>query len=177
MSSSKYLKSRDLKIIRAWINRVKRKNEKPKKSHKKQARKRVKKQLRYKEVGCGKKRLVLDLGKRSVLKIAISVNGIKDIEREVEMYRKAPNKLKRNLAKVRESGKGWLVMKKMKRKVAKTKRTKVKARRLRKRFERSGISAGDLFSKKSKRVRWANIRRGRKRKIVVIDYGNFKFKR
>lgn len=174
-SSKKYLRSKDLKIIRYWIGRVERKKYKPKKSSHKKAWKRLKK-MNYKKIGKGKKRIVLSIRKKNVLKVATSVNGIRDIKREVEVYRKASKRLRRHLAKVKGHGHGWLVMRKMTRKVRKRKGIKRRVRRLEKRFLRGGIRPRDLFSTKKRRVRWENLRLGPKKRLVVIDYGNFKVK-
>ncbi|RKD26768.1 hypothetical protein BEP19_16340 [Ammoniphilus oxalaticus] len=173
MSLFDYLDVEDALLVEAWIQEVETEKYPLRKSLKEKARERFN-DIKLKELGCGKKRIVFDLDNGWVLKIAIAFNGINNNQREVEMYQSAPPRLQKRLAKIKEFGHGWLVMQRITKPVPKKKGIKAEIKKIIKQFERSGIIPGDLISPK-RRIRWPNIRL-RKGRIVVIDYGNFKWK-
>ena len=169
---SKHLAPCDLEAIKSWIEKVERHKYRPKKLLGKKAHKDL--NLTYKMIGYGKKRIAYDIDNGLVLKIAITTSGIKNNMTEVEIYQTVSSKLRRHLAKVKEHGHGWLIMKKLKKEVKRTNRNKSELKRVQRKFESRGVCPDDLITRK-KRVRWSNIRLDAKRKIIIIDYGNFKF--
>ena len=109
----------------------------PKKLLAKKARKNL--NLTYKMIGYGKKRIAYDIDNGLLLKIAITTSGIKNNMTEVEIYQTVSSKLRRHLAKVKEHGHGWLIMKKIKKEV-RTKRNKSELKRVQRKFESRGVS-------------------------------------
>jgi len=172
IESSRYLKVEELMAIQSWIFRIKGYEYMPDPSNRKEAERYLK--LPYKVLGSGKKRIAYDLKNGCVLKVAMNVNGMKDIERELEVYYTVSSKLKKHLAEIKEYGVGWIIMKKVKRRVPRKKSLKTRVKRLQKRFNRSNVAAGDLISVRKKKVRLSNIRLGKKGRIIVVDYGNFR---
>ncbi|RKD24449.1 hypothetical protein BEP19_08665 [Ammoniphilus oxalaticus] len=175
MARSRILRRRDRKSIAQWIKKVK-KNRLPKDKSERLKIMKHKLALPYEVMGEGSKRLVYDLTKKSVLKVAINEKGLRDNKREIKIYRSAPRNLKKHLAKIRENGAGWLIMDKINQIVPDTKKNKQKLKKLEKRFKKRGIITDDLFSR-SKKLKGSNTRLNKKGGMVVIDYGNFKRKK
>ncbi|MFY4775348.1 hypothetical protein [Metabacillus sp. RGM 3146] len=121
--------------------------------------------LEYPVIGNGFNRIVYDLNNGTVLKVALSEWGYKSNETEAQIYKSCNRHVKPNLCKVIESGHGWIIMKKMCRKVPLTLlhvRTLVE---LEVKFLMNGIIPIDL--------RLANVALSEENDIVVIDYGMF----
>ncbi|WP_134703379.1 hypothetical protein [Ammoniphilus sp. YIM 78166] len=169
-SRSKYLNLSNLKAIHAWIKKLEQRKYKPKKSLWEKAHKKLK--LPYPIVGHGKKRLVYDLKNGLVLKVAISVNGNENNRTEVDLYQNVPSKLKKHLAKVKEYGHGWLIMKKIEKALPRTKQSVLVVKELQRKFKKCKIDPVDLISK-NKKIRWNNMGLNKRGKFVILDYGNF----
>jgi hypothetical protein len=149
----------DRRSISRWIAKLGRYNRLTSKRRAKIAR--AKLRLPYRRLGHGVHRLVYDLGNGFVLKVAISLRGMKCNELEHRLYASCTKPIKKHLCPVVEFGQGWIVMKKMK--VPCTgKHHKLKL--LRKKFRKAGILPKDM--------RRANLATYKGR-IVVVDYGNF----
>jgi hypothetical protein len=128
--------------------------------------------LDYPRLGAGKHRVVYDLGDGRVLKVALVPKGIECNSREASLYRKAPPDLKKHLCPVLAAGPGWLAMKKMTKKVPKTRRYAKRLRRIQKLSESFGVRISDLFSRRTGNPRRNNIRLSDEGRIVLIDYAN-----
>lgn len=174
--ASSFLRRREIKSIRRWIRRVRKRRKKISKYRLARIAKRQL-SLPYRMIDCGSKRIVYDLGNGLVLKVAINRKGLRDNRKEMKVYRSAPRYLKKHLARIRQYGRGWLVMDKVTRKIPpKSLKYRARLRRLKYRFKRRGIVPKDLISKKQKKLKGSNTRLNRKGRIVIIDYGNFKIK-
>lgn len=112
------------------------------------------------------------MGNGFILKVAITLLGIKNNEKEAEIYNIAPVSLKNHLAAVKEQGHGWIIMKKMDHVVPRTKKNRAKILQLIKNFFEIGIEPHDIFIKR-KGIHWSNVRINEAGKIIVVDYGNF----
>ncbi|MGG1600709.1 hypothetical protein [Paenibacillus naphthalenovorans] len=129
-------------------------------------------------LGSGARRIVYDLGNGYVLKVAKSKYGIKSNKREVNTYRSSPPPLRKRLAEIIDYGNHyrWLIMKKHTRKFPNSSKHKRNLYKLRIMFKSNGIRAYEVLTRRGK-PNYENLRVNRNGKIVVIDYGNFKFHR
>lgn len=173
--SVKLLNKRDLKIIKKWIRKVEKEKFESRKESRSFARKKLKK-LSIEKMRSGSHRRAYDVGNGYVLKLALTVKGIKQNKKEAKIYKSASSSLKKHLAKVAEHGHGWVIMKKMDRMIKRNKKTTKAYKRLKAKFLKEGIIPEDLISKKGKILKKNNTRLGPNGQLVVIDYGNFKRK-
>ncbi|WP_134702656.1 hypothetical protein [Ammoniphilus sp. YIM 78166] len=170
--SEEYLDKRSIKRIEKWISKVKKRGYSTNNSDASLARRKLK--LYYPFIDAGKNRIVYDISDDKVLKIAISVKGIEDNNQEAKIYKSVSSTLKRRLAKVYESGHGWVIMEKLDKKVPETKSYEKKVIKLHKKFKKKHIDPGDIVKERKRlKAKWKNVRL-KKGKILVIDYGNFK---
>jgi hypothetical protein len=133
---------------------------------------------RRKIIGIGSKRIVYDLGGGYVLKVARTKSGIRSNKTEILMYKSRRSaRIRKYLAPITKYGHRWLIMKKYSRKFRLTKKYMRKYRRLNSRIRRKGIVPYDIYSMTHKRPSLTNLRLNRHGRIVIIDYGNFKFRR
>jgi hypothetical protein len=121
--------------------------------------------LNYKIIGSGFNRIVYDLNNGYVLKVALSPEGFISNENEYDVYLNCDDELKRHLCPVKESGHGWIIMKKMKPKLSRAVMESHKLIQLQLKFLRYGIIPIDL--------RHANVAYSEENEMVVIDYGLF----
>ncbi|MFD0710672.1 hypothetical protein [Paenibacillus sp. GCM10027626] len=163
---SKILSERDLQSIRHWISRMKIFRHLGEEKKKVVAEKAL--HLNYKMIGSGKTRIVYDLGNGYVVKVALSKRGLTSNWKEYDLYNRCSSKLRKHLCPVIEYGKGWIIMKNVKRMAALTEKYERKLPRLRRRFSREGITARSLRSKN------LALSKADKR-IIVIDYGSFRY--
>jgi hypothetical protein len=128
-------------------------------------------------IGVGARRIVYDLGNGYVLKVAKSKYGIKSNKREVKTYKSSPAPLKKLLGEIADHEKKyqWLTMKKHTRKFPHLKEYKRKLYKLRYLFRDYGIHPYDIVSRKGK-PNYQNLRLKKSGGIVVIDYGNFRYR-
>ncbi|MBO8173263.1 MAG: hypothetical protein H0Z33_15405 [Bacillaceae bacterium] len=130
--------------------------------------------LPFHPLECGKNRMVYDVGKRSVLKVAITRKGFQENEAERVMYQAAPEPLRKHLGEIQGSGDGWIIMKKYKRRMPESTGYIKKAAALKEAFLQAGIIAKDIVNKKG--PRYKNLRLDKYDEIIVIDYGSFRWK-
>jgi len=130
-------------------------------------------------IGEGARRRVFDFGNGNVIKVAKSKYGIKSNKREVKLYKWASGRLKKYLAKIRDFDHRyrWVIMKKYDAHFPNSKKYERKLRKMRIRFKRVGISPYEVVMARTGKPNFANLRLKKSGKIVVIDYGNFKFYR
>lgn len=130
-------------------------------------------------LGEGARRLVYDLGNGYVIKLAKTDNGILNNRTEVAIYRQVPYRLRRNLARIVSyaSGYEWLIMLRYGRKFPKSRKYRRRLKRIKDRFRKFGILPYEMFGRSKPGPNYQNLRTARSGKIVVIDYGNFKFKK
>ncbi|MFC0271906.1 hypothetical protein ACFFIX_10630 [Metabacillus herbersteinensis] len=122
--------------------------------------------LKYPVIGYGVFRIVFDLNNGYVLKVAISRQGQKCNENEVEIYKECPRHLRKHLCLVKEYGHGWIIMKKMTQQVSMNDRNqRKKISELSDKFWESGIRPRDIKSD--------NLALSNEGDIIFIDYGNF----
>ncbi|MEW9670083.1 hypothetical protein [Ammoniphilus sp. 3BR4] len=106
--------------------------------------KRVRKIIKQKKLlGAGRRRVVYDMGKGKVLKVAKDKKGIRFNKSEVKIYKSCPSSLKKYLARIIDHGKGWLVMVKYKRKFPKSKKYKKLLFKLISKFKKKGVIPSD----------------------------------
>ncbi|MDB5054137.1 MAG: hypothetical protein JWM44_2187 [Bacilli bacterium] len=129
-------------------------------------------------IGVGARRVVYDLGNGYVLKIAKSKYGIKSNKREVITFNSCPTRVKKLLGEITnyEYKYHWVIMKKYTRKFPHLKKYKRKLYQLRRLFRNYGIYPYEVVSRKGK-PNYKNLRLKKNGRIVVIDYGNFRFRR
>ncbi|MFD0829725.1 hypothetical protein ACT8ZR_29560 [Neobacillus sp. M.A.Huq-85] len=164
-----YLKPRDLRSIEIWIKEIE------KHQYKMFDLKELSKlNLPYNLIGTGYHRFVYELPNQHVLKLAITLRGIKSSSTEASLYKIIPDSLKNSLAEVKEQGHGWIIMKKMDNYVPETEENKETILKLHKEFINYGIKPDDIVDGKE-RPKWKNIRLNDKGQISIIDYGNFSF--
>ena len=120
--------------------------------------------LNYKFIGAGWNRIVYDLQNGYVLKVAIRDCGFLSNEREYHLYTHGPPRLRKHLCPVKKYGHGWIIMEKVD---LKPPINQSFNKKLIKTFLRAGIEPHDL--------KVANLGLSKKGKIIVIDYGNFKY--
>ncbi|RKN64598.1 hypothetical protein [Paenibacillus ginsengarvi] len=131
-----------------------------------------------KVVGGGMSRIVYDLGNGYVLKIAQSKDGIISNKREVTIYKSAPLILKKHLGHIKKYGDGysWIVMKGYHLNFKKTDRIMRKLITMKADFRKYGIIPSDITSKNGNPNN-KNIRRKPNGEIVIIDYGDFEWRK
>lgn len=160
------LSERDLASIQHWISQMKRSTSKMEKHH--DVSKAINAlRLNYKILGYGNTRIVYDLENGYVVKVAISRQGLTSNQTEFNLYNRCSTRLGKYLCPVIGHGDGWLIMKKMLRMVSLTEEYEKKLPRLRRRFRKEGIEARSLRSK--------NLAISDDNRIIVIDYGSFKY--
>ncbi|MEK4512665.1 hypothetical protein [Paenibacillus sp. FSL K6-2524] len=124
--------------------------------------------LNYQVIGSGNTRVVYNLGNGHVVKVALSKKGLASNLTEYQLYDKCSRKLRKYLCPVIEYGNGWIVMKKMQPMVSLTEDDEKKLSRLKKRFSKEGV--------KPRGLRRRNLAFSpHHNRIIVIDYGNFKY--
>jgi thiamine kinase-like enzyme len=133
-----------------------------------------KKIIGKKVIGSGKRRIAYDLGSGFVLKVATSKYGVKVNKREGKMYESVPSRIRIYLAQIKKYGKGWIIMKKYVQQVPKSQSYIRKVLNMKSTFMKNGIIPNDVLS--HGKPQYKNIRLKPNGQIVVIDYGNFKFK-
>ncbi|WP_079526045.1 hypothetical protein [Halobacillus hunanensis] len=122
--------------------------------------------LSYDVLGYGTFRIVFDLNNGYVLKVVTRRMGFLSNELEVNLFRDCPNHLRNYLCPVKEFGHGWIIMRKMTRKVSMEERDhRKKLVKLEDAFLKEGIHPGDLNEE--------NLALSHKGDLVVIDYGHF----
>jgi len=129
---------------------------------------------RNRVIGSGKWRVVYDISHDKVLKVAKRPKGIKCNKKEVKIYKKASSSIRKHLAKVFDHGRGWVIMKKEHTWFPDSKKYKKKLLKLKRKFKKHGIKPSDIIRNNKPKV--DNLRL-RHRRIIVIDYGNFKLKK
>ncbi|MBP1934445.1 hypothetical protein [Ammoniphilus resinae] len=125
-------------------------------------------------IGSGKWRVVYDISHDKVLKVAKRPKGIKCNKKEGRIYKKASSSVKKHLAKVFDHGRGWIIMKKVDTPFPDSKKYKKRLLKLKRKFKKHGIKPIDIT--RNRKPKADNLRL-RNRRIIVIDYGNFKLKR
>lgn len=137
----------------------------------------LKKMKKKKPIGQGSSRIVYDIGKGRVLKVAKSQLGIRSNRTEVKMYKSSPRRIKKYLGRILSSQKkyGWVIMKKYSRKFPTSQKYRRKLFKLRSKFRKHGILPFDtlLYDKPKHK----NLRVKRSGRIKIIDYGHFKYLR
>jgi hypothetical protein len=121
--------------------------------------------LPYKIIGSGLNRMVYDLGNGYVLKIAFSEIGLISNNREFNLYHSSQPDIQQYLCPVMERGQGWIVMKKMDRKVSMNLVNLQKLNELTMKFLLHRIIPVDL--------KLGNVALTQDNKMIVIDYGLF----
>jgi hypothetical protein len=127
-----------------------------------------------KVIDSGKQRIVFDLGNGFVLKVATSNYGNKVNKREGKMYESVPSRIRIYLAKIKKYGEGWIIMKKYVQQVPKSQSYTRKVLNMKSTFTKNGIIPNDVL--RHGKPQYKNIRLKPNGQIIVIDYGNFKFK-
>lgn len=122
-------------------------------------------ELPYKIIGNGLNRMVYDLGNGYVLKIALSETGLISNTVEFNLYHSSHPDIQQYLCPVLEKGRGWIVMKKMDRKVSMNLVNLQKLSELNMKFLLRGIVPVDL--------KLSNVALTHDNRMVVIDYGFF----
>ncbi|ALS20823.1 hypothetical protein [Paenibacillus naphthalenovorans] len=130
-----------------------------------------------KKIGSGARRLVYDLGNGTVIKIAKPKGGIRSNKKEFVVYKSSTYKIKKHLGKIKKHGRryDWLIMKKYSKKFPKSKKYKRKLYKLKKLFKKNGVIPYEIMRRRTGKPNFQNLRLNKKGKIIVIDYGNFKF--
>ncbi|MEW9668942.1 hypothetical protein [Ammoniphilus sp. 3BR4] len=137
--------------------------------------KKIRKLIKKKKViGSGKARIVYDLGHGKVLKVAKKTCGVKDNENEVNIYKSSSSSIRKHLARIKDHGTGWLIMKKVHKEFPRSIHYKKKLLKLKHKLKRHGIIPADILTRHNNPKR-SNLRI-KKGKIIVIDYGKFKLK-
>jgi hypothetical protein len=169
---SNFLSKRDIRCIRKWIKELKKFKYKPRTHGDTKAFKKLR--LPYKLLSCGYNRIVYDLGKK-VLKVAISIKGIRDNRNEARLYRRSPMHLRKHLGKVLAYGKGWIIMKNVKMHAPRTFKYKKSIIGVMGKFVKRRIMPNDVFILNRPKPEWRNLGINKKGEVVIVDYGNFKF--
>lgn len=132
-------------------------------------RKSIRKLIEGKQViGEGFSRIVYDLGNGYVLKVAKTEKAIKYNNREIRMYKSCPSPVRKHLANIIDHGRSWLIMKKYDLEFPESEEYARKLHQLKSDFRKNEITPSD--------IKRENLRLGHDGKIMVIDYGNFKFR-
>jgi hypothetical protein len=129
-------------------------------------------------IGIGARRIVYDLGNGYVLKVAKSKCGIKSNKREVIIFYSSPAPVRNKLGIINDyqNKYHWVIMKKYNRKFPHLKKYKKKLYKLRGLFREYGIIPYEVVSRKGN-PNYQNLRLKKNGEIVVIDYGNFRFRK
>jgi len=129
-------------------------------------------------IGSGARRIVYDLGNGYVLKVAKGKYGIKNNKREVRTYKSSPASIKKLLGEITgyEKKYNWIKMKKYTRKFPHLKGYRRKLYRVRNVLRNYGIIPYEVLSRRGL-PNYQNLRLKQNGRIVVIDYGNFRFRR
>ncbi len=162
-----FLTSSDIKFIKLWIEGI------GSQTFKRRARWNYNHYigLSYNIIGFGMSRVVFDLNNGFALKVATNAEGINCNKVEDVIYNFAPPSVKKYLAEVKEHGYGWIIMEKMKN-VPDTEENREKVLRMKEKFKKYGIHAGDIVDEENK-PKWKNIGINEEGKIKVVDYGHF----
>lgn len=124
-------------------------------------------------IDVGSYRAVFDL-KDKVLKVAITPNGINNVDTETSMLENTPDVLKKHLAHVHESGHGWLIMDQLNKELPQTQEYIDRVLQMEQEFKDSGIEPLDVtYYHDEEEPNWENLRLNDEGEIVIIDYGNF----
>ncbi|RUT48739.1 hypothetical protein EJP82_02050 [Paenibacillus anaericanus] len=164
MNQSKMLSDHDIQSIYQWISKMKHLRSSTRKKDKAISTL----HLNYQVLGAGNTRVVFDLDNGHVVKVALSKKGLASNLTEYQLYNQCSRKLRKYLCPVIEFGNGWIIMKKMQPIVSLTEDDEKKLSRLRKRFTREGVQPRGL---RNKNLAFST----RHNRIIVIDYGNFKY--
>lgn len=165
------LEKKEVGAIKNWIKRVNKKSYKP--CEKRYSYALEKLSLSLEVVGYGKHRVVYDLNNGFVLKVAITLKGIRNNRNEAKLYERTKSHLKKHLAKVIESGRGWIIMEKVDGVVEDTLENRYRVSLLQAAFRNERILPDDIFNKDKISLKTKNLRMSKDGQIVVIDYGNF----
>ncbi|MGE6261015.1 hypothetical protein ACQKCU_24575 [Heyndrickxia sporothermodurans] len=160
---SSFLSSKEIGSIDAWIFEMKKYPLLIPSVKKKLAQRTL--EFKHKIIGNGLNRMVYDLGNGYVLKIALSEIGLISNAQEFCLYHCSHPDIRQYLCPVMEKGHGWIVMKKMDRKVSMNLVNLQKLSDLTMKFLLRGIVPVDL--------RLANIALTHDNEMIVIDYGLF----
>ncbi|WP_046502701.1 hypothetical protein [Paenibacillus riograndensis] len=128
-------------------------------------------------IGIGSRRIVYDLGNGNVKKVAKTKYGVLSNRREIVTYRSSAPSVRKHLAKIIESGDEykWITMIRYNREFPKTKEYHQKLYRLWGKFRKNGITPYEILTRQG-RPNYQNMRLKQNGEIVVIDYGNFRFR-
>jgi mRNA-degrading endonuclease RelE of RelBE toxin-antitoxin system len=127
----------------------------------------------YDFLDIGTYRIVFDLNDK-VLKVALTPQGIDNIDTEVSTINSSPTMLKKHLAKVYDYGHGWLVMEKLLIELPQTEEYIKKVLEMETEFKRNGINPLDVtYYHDESEPNWDNLRLNEQGEIIIIDYGNF----
>lgn len=118
-------------------------------------------------IGSGEWRIVYDLGNGYVLKVGKSKGGFESNQNEVKLYKSCPRPIRKHLGKIIDYGSTWLIMKKYEREVPKSEKYVHKLRNLESMFKKFGVIPTD--------TKRDNLRLGRNKEIIMIDYCGFIF--
>ena len=131
-----------------------------------------------KMIGSGARRIVYDLGNGYVIKVAKTKYGIQSNKREVRTYESSPASIKKLLGKITDYEKkyNWIKMKKYTRKFPHQKGYRRKLYRMRNVLRNYGIIPYEVLSSRGL-PNYRNLRLKQNGSIIVIDYGNFRFRR
>jgi hypothetical protein len=128
-----------------------------------------------KMIGSGRNRVVYDLDNGYVLKVARCKTGVRHNKREIEIYKSSTSPIRKHLAKIKDYGKLWLIMKKHDREFPQSKKCNKKLKKLKSQFIKKDIDPKDMFYNNNE-SKGKNLRLDHKGKIIVIDYGAFLIK-
>lgn len=129
-------------------------------------------------LGAGGTRRVYDLGDGNVLKIAKSAQGKLCNKMEVDLFRVTDGPLKRFLAEIVSFDENyrWIVMKKYNVPFPNSRLYRRKLMKIAESFRTRGIIPSPGVGNYRRPYR-PNLRLGRDREIVIIDYGGFRYAR
>lgn len=139
--------------------------------------KNIKKMIQGKNIiGLGSRRVVYDLGNGYVLKVAKSKYGIKSNKKEVTICMTSPSEIKKHLGHIlkHDDRYNWIIMKNYNINFRKNKETMKKFFNMKGKFRRNRIIPYEISGRDG--PNYQNLRLNSAGEIVVIDYGNFKYK-
>jgi len=132
---------------------------------------------RKRKISSGQNRAVYDLNNGCVLKVVKNKTGIGHNLREIKIYKSLDSSIRKHLAEIKDYGSLWLIMKKYDREFPKSSKTyRKKLKKLKSKFKKKGIDPKDMFNRNNN-PKTKNLRLNDKGRIIVIDYGDFKFKK